>query len=109
MDNIRERLISVFETNGFFLPGNLSNSDVNTTGFDVSSDKEIINSEMFPDINIADFDISSLDLISIIIGIEDEFGFNIPDEKLSLELFNSLNGLVEFVTDIVQNQKKSVE
>ena len=83
MDNIRDRLISVFETYGYFLPVSSNDSDI----------------------NITDFDIPSLDLIAIIIGIEDEFGFNIPDEKISVELFNSLNGLVEFITDILQNRE----
>lgn len=109
MNNIRDRLISVFEINGFFLPVNLKNNDVISSDFDVTFGGESTDCDIFPDINIAEFDISSLDFISIMIGIEDEFGFSIPDEKISLELFNSFNGLVEFVTDIVQNQKNAIE
>mgnify|MGYP004658372245 CR=1 FL=1 len=103
MNNIRDRLISVFEINGFFLPVNSKNNDVNSPDFDDTFGGESTDCDIFPDINIAEFDISSLDFISIMISIEDEFGISLPDEKISLELFNSFNGLVEFITDIVQN------
>ena len=83
MEIIRDRIISVFELNGFFLP------------FDSCSD-----------IDITEYDISSLNFVSIIIGIEDEFDLEIPDERLTLDIFKSFNGLVELITVLENNKNK---
>ena len=61
---IKNKVIEIFELNGFYLP---------------------IAEEIEDDINIMEYDISSLEFISIIIRFEEELGIRIPDEVLTIE------------------------
>ena len=78
---IRNKIIEVFEVNGFYLP---------------------ITAEGEEDINISEYEISSLEFISIIIQLEEVFEINIPDEKLTMELFHSFFGLTDFIYDLLR-------
>ena len=82
---IKNKVIEIFELNGFYLP---------------------IAEEIEDDINIMEYDISSLEFISIIIRFEEELGIRIPDEVLTIELFQSFNALVEFIYDLSEGDSK---
>lgn len=82
--DIKNKIIEVFELNGFYLPV-------------IAQGEE--------DINITEYDISSLVFISIIIQFEEEFGITIPDEKLTIELFQSFNGLARFIYDLSRERQ----
>ena len=63
----------------YFIPNNIENDD---------------------DIDLTTYDISSIEFINIIVSLEEEFGIYIPDENLTLDLFKSFNGLVEFISNL---------
>jgi acyl carrier protein len=46
---------------------------------------------------IDDLGLDSVRIVELIVGIEDEFGVAIPDEELSLELFESVASLARFI------------
>lgn len=70
--------------------------------------KEIIGSELDIDIdsvmltsNLAeDFDADSLDIVDIVMGIEDEFGIEIPDDRA--DVFKTVADVVRFVEENVK-------
>ena len=78
---IKNKVIEIFELNGFYLP---------------------IAEEIEDDINIMEYDISSLEFIRF----EEELGIRIPDEVLTIELFQSFNALVEFLYDLSEGDSK---
>ncbi len=82
--DVKNKIIEVFEMNGFYLP---------------------VTAEGENDINITEYDISSLVFISIIVQFEEEFGIIIPDENLTIELFQSFNGLAGFIYDLSRERQ----
>lgn len=82
---IKNKVIEIFELNGFYLPITVKKED---------------------DFNIMEYEISSLEFISIIIQFEEEFRIRIPDEVLTIELFQSFNALVEFLYDLSEGDRE---
>ena len=78
-NEVKKKIIDVFEFNGYFIPNNIEND---------------------ADIDLTTYDISSIEFINIIVSLEEEFGIYIPDENLTLDLFKSFNGLVEFISNL---------
>ena len=88
ISQIKNIIFGVFEEKGYFLPLDVLNNDA--------------------DIDLSEYDISSIDIISIIIGLEDEFCLNIPDESISVDLFKSFNGLSEYIKALLDSDKPSL-
>lgn len=80
MDSLRERIISIFELYGCYI--------------EVGEE----------DINILEYGIDSITFMSIIMEIEEEFQIMIFDEKISFDLFASLNGLESFIKILIEEE-----
>ena len=46
--------------------------------------------------------INSMATIEIIVGLEEEFGIEVPDEELRVELFDSVQTMADYVRTILQ-------
>ena len=46
--------------------------------------------------------INSMATIEIIVGLEEEFGIEVPDEDLRVELFDSVQTMADYVRTILQ-------
>lgn len=54
--------------------------------------------EMSDDANLMDtYDIDSVNLFEIIVGLEDEFGISLEDEDFSVETFATINNIASLV------------
>ncbi|MCI8691846.1 MAG: acyl carrier protein [Lachnospiraceae bacterium] len=80
MDTVKERIRSIFETQGYF----------------IEMGEE--------DVNLLDYGIDSIAFMSIIIELEEEFNCIIPDGVLDFELFKSLNALTSFIETLLQDK-----
>lgn len=80
MDSIKEKLITCFEDIGIFI--------------DLSNDE---------DIDLRDYIIDSLQFISTIISIEENFGIEFPAELMLYDNLASLNAFCKMIEGIEQN------
>ena len=46
--------------------------------------------------------INSMVTIEIIVGLEEEFGIEVPDEELRVELFDSVQTMADYVRTVLQ-------
>ena len=46
--------------------------------------------------------INSMATIEIIVGLEEEFGIEVPDEELRVELFDSVQTMADYVRAVLQ-------
>ena len=46
--------------------------------------------------------INSMATIEIIVGLEEEFGIEVPDEELRVELFDSVKTMADYVRAVLQ-------
>ena len=46
--------------------------------------------------------INSMATIEIIVGLEEEFGIEVPDEELRVELFDSVQTMADYVRTVLQ-------
>lgn len=76
---IREVIIKCFEDAGVILDSSENNKDI----------------------NLLDYGIDSLAIITIIVEIEEKLSINVPDEYLSLEGLASFNGFVAMIESLV--------
>ena len=81
MKSTKDRIISVFELYGYYI-----------------EEKE-------EDVNLLEYDIDSIGFVSIISGLEEEFECVIPDDMLSMDLFLSLNALIEYIEAVVEMER----
>ena len=77
-DLIKNQLAEIFENEGVFI--------------DSTEDE---------DINISNFIKDSVQFISIIVAIEEQFNIEIPSDLLILDTFNSFHHLIELINEIL--------
>ncbi len=77
-DLIKNQLTEIFENEGVFI--------------DSTEDE---------DINISNFIKDSIQFISIIVAIEEQFNIEIPSDLLILDTFNSFHHLIELINEIL--------
>lgn len=78
---VDNRLMAIFNENGIFI-----------------DDKNMLLQDFFPD---------SLVFVSIIVGIEEEFELELPDEMLLIENLGTFNTLLERVSTLVDYKEAS--
>ena len=57
------------------------------------------------DANLLDSGLNSVDIIQLIIHIEEDFGFEFPDEDLEIENFRSIDVLSEYISGKIEANK----
>jgi acyl carrier protein len=52
------------------------------------------------------FGMDSIAIVELVVGIEQEFNIRIPDEYLSVEIFQSIKTIAEHVHRLIQEKEK---
>lgn len=60
------------------------------------------------DVNINDYDVDSISFISFIVEVENEFGIEIPDGYLYVEVLQSLNGFINLVGQLIDEKENEM-
>lgn len=79
MLTVREVVIKCFEDVGIILDSSAENEDI----------------------NLLEYGIDSLAIISVIVEIEEKLSINVPDDYLSLEGLTSFNGFLSMIESLV--------
>lgn len=79
---MKERIIKCLESQGIMLPDSFPNEDFNI---------------------IEQTEFSSMEFVSLIVALEDEFCIQFPTELLSLDLVVSANHLIDIVNNLIQS------
>lgn len=61
----------------------------------------IIIDEKEDDVDLGSLEIDSITFISFIVAIEDRFDIQLPDDFLTMEIMNSLNGFVNLIYEFL--------
>ena len=65
-----------------------------------------IDEKNYNDIDLTEYIEDSMDFMGFMMGVEEEFEIDIPDECMSLEAIKSLNGFLNIIISCKQEQKK---
>jgi len=55
------------------------------------------------DLDLRNYSIDSIMFISFIVDLENEFSIAIPDEYLTIELLQSIDGLTNFIIELINS------
>lgn len=65
-----------------------------------------IDEKNYNDIDLTEYIEESMDFMGFMMGVEEEFEIDIPDECMSLEAIKSLNGFLNIIISCKEEQKK---
>lgn len=70
-------------------------------GIEINIDKK-----NYKDVDLTEYIEDSMDFMEFMMGVEEEFEIDIPDECMSLEAIKSLNGFLNIIISCKEEQKK---